>query len=674
MIIVNIPRWLAKSEGLPQVLEGEVKAETTRGILFEGTALVAPTSTCYRCGKTLTHPVSLLVGYGPECCGLLGIERPNLNDAVELTQQIRTATVVSRWFPKSQIEIVGEYSLPQPVKKRSSLRLDGKNLRVSCDYTDREKVKSVPGYAWNGTDKTWDFPGNRLTAKALIDIFGEELEVSSDVLTLVADPKPIEGFPDGLFPFQVEGAKFLYNAKRALLGDDMGLGKTIQAIAVCLVNGSKTILVLCPNSLKWNWEREFKKWAPKLTVQVIHGDAPTRAAQFDSPSIVKIVNLELLRLKSSDDSGQRAWSFEVVKCLSKTWDTLIIDEAHRIKNRDAQVTKASWEISKKAENLLLLTGTPITNRPNELWSLLKTLYPKQFSSYWRFVNEFCIVSHNGYGFEVGRLRPEKAATLKQLLTPMCIRRLKMSVLTHLPQKTVQQVWVDLEGEQKKVYDQMAETAWAQISESQEVSAAVVLAQITRLKQITVDPQLTVNGEKPLSGKKVETLLEILESSGDQKVVIFSQFARAIEGLSKRLALEKLSHVLITGQVGSLERQEAIDKFQTDPACKIFLATTRVGGTGLNLTAGSIVVFLDKAWTPAENLQAQDRLHRYGQSLPVTVIELLARDTIEEKIEDLLESKNQDFRTIFDQDEVETGSIKRASLLTLLQKRESVESS
>lgn len=606
MIKIKIPSWLADSEKLPREIEGEIISQTEKAILFE------------------------------------------MNGR-------------SSWLPKSQITIEGE--IPQ---ERPKAWVEGTTLKVQCSFSEREKAKQVPGWDWNKTSKTWDFPIDRRTIKALKASFGENLEIAPELL---APPQDLGEVPAGLFPFQIEGVKFLLDAERVLLGDDMGLGKTVQAIVACIANKSEKILVLCPNSLKWNWEREFKKWAPNFSITIIHGDRATRTAQFKSQSNVKVVNLELLRHSSSED---QEWSSEVVTCMSQSWDTLIIDEAHRIKNRAAQVSKASKKISPKAKNVFLLTGTPITNRPDELWSLLSTIYPKQFSSYWKFVEAFCHVSHNGYGFEVGPLRLERVEALKTLISPFVLRRTKKAVMSDLPPKMIQQIWVDLEKDQRDIYDQMARDAWAKVSESQEISAAIVLAQITRLKQITVDPQLTVQGTKPLDGAKVDALLEIFESSGEQKLVVFSQFSQALSCLSKRLDLEGLDHTLLTGEVSGIDRQKAVDRFQIDPTCRAILVTIRAGGVGLTLTAGSIAVFLDKAWTPADNIQAQDRLHRYGQTSPVTIIELLAQDTVDETIEDLLNSKAQDFKNIFGQDDVETqmsGTIQKQALINLLQRGE-----
>lgn len=410
----------------------------------------------------------------------------------------------------------------------------------------------------------------------------------------------------------------------------------------------KKILVVCPASLKRNWQREFNFWAPSKTVQVIDGDRRARKSQLASKNDVYILNWELVRLK---DEGV----FYVLNMLKKMkFDVVIMDEAHKLKNRKSQTSKSCKDLAKAIPNVILLTGTPFMNKPDELWSLLNILDSKKFSSYWKFVEEFCHLNFNGFAKEVGGLKFEKKESLKKLLAPHMLRRTKMKVLADMPEKMVQKIYLPLDSNQKTIYKEMAKDMYTKINE-EVVSASVVIAQITRLKQITIDPTLMLSPTdlSPLSGKKMEVILGIIEDLADKKVVIFSQFATACKRIHMTLQNAKYQGCILTGSNSSGERDYAVQKFQNDPDCQYLVVSTLAGGVGLTLTAASTAIFVDKYWTPAINSQAQDRLHRVGQKEPVTIIELLAEQTIEEGIEEMLTKKYDQFQALFSTDDFET---------------------
>lgn len=669
---VILKNWLANQNNISKEMIGVVEAESEKAILFNGRAFAEERMNCMRCSRELTHPSSRLVGFGPICCEKLGLAWP---EKEELTQEeiaevkAKIAEITFKgWLPKSQIEIIGEYTI-QPggrkegrrtttsanrigvvAKELADGKLDIKGVAIKSEFQHRDKCQALKeefGGKWNPDRKQWEYPLSIEVVQRAIGLWNGGLEVTpilQDWATremarteaLLEEKEKVDASLAGnplantLYDYQRVGTSFLSKAGRAILGDDMGLGKTIQAIAACAELKTERVLIICPNSLKLNWEREVQRWLPGSKTQVIDGVRAKREEQLkNTEANFIIINFEAVRIHKD----MLAWG----------WDALIIDEAHRVKNRKAQQTKAVQAIAKQAKNVFHLTGTPIMNKPDEIWSLLNILDPKKYSSFWRFVNQYCHVWDNGYGKVIGEAKDPQA--FRDMLAPYMIRRTKAEVLKDLPSKTIQKQYVRLmDGLQQRAYKQMEKEMVAEFAEGNEVAAPVVIAQITRLKQLAVSPAL-LGGED--ESAKLDAMMEIIESAGDQKVVVFSQFAEAIKLASKRLEAKGIDHGILIGEVKAEERAKNIDRFQNDPNCKVFLASIQAGGVGITLTSASIAIFLDKHWTPAINNQAADRLHRIGQENPVTIIELIAEGTVEEWIEELLKDKSDTFDSLID---------------------------
>lgn len=447
-------------------------------------------------------------------------------------------------------------------------------------------------------------------------------------------PEPlIEGLRQ--YPFQVEGTGFLLKHERAILADDMGLGKTAQALVAAYKQGTKRILIVCPKTVRRVWEREIKKWLPEeehCKISVICGGRMPREVKLREEGAKYFI------------MGYEHFRRHEVSLKSLEWDHFIFDEAHRMKERDTKITLTAQAITRnfRLTPLYLLTGTPVLNRPEEIWPLLNLISPYDFSSYHQFVEQYLGCEWKKVGGKWRQVPSKKSlGELTKLISPFILRRMKKDVLD-LPEKTFEDIECEMEGIQLIKYNTMRDEMYAQLDEEREINATIILAQITRLKQIAVSHHLLDKTSNVIEGAKIDALMELLEDVGDQKVVIFSQFADAIRRLEYKLKCMGKNVVRLTGDMNEEQRNINIDKFQDDPECTIFLASIQAGGVGVTLTSASVAIFLDLYWTPAINRQAEDRLHRIGQRNPVTIYTLVAQDSIEDWIRGLLGHKEEMF--------------------------------
>lgn len=460
---------------------------------------------------------------------------------------------------------------------------------------------------------------------------------------------------NNLYPFQLEDVRKLTDVRSALIGNEMGTGKTYEAIMLDLlrrephrlppnyVDDPKT-LVVTPLSVVSVWVEHFNTLAPHLRVVTI--DPKARGtflrAVADRTADVYILHWDVLRI--------------IWKELRETyWFHIIADEVHRAKSRKAQQTRALKTLHTTYKTGL--SGTPATNKPYDLWSVLDWLYPKPFGmSFWKFYDWYCtsqITYPQGYRVFTG---VQNAEDLQNKMSPFYIRRKKQDVLQDLPDKYYTTLWVDLHPKQWKAYEEMRKemVAWlATQSDEKPLVAPVVIAQLIRLQQFAVayaDIVTSETGETHVvltePSSKLDALMDLLEDNPDESIVVFSQFKQLINLAARRLAGAKIEFVTITGDVRQDERQRAIEDFQNRKA-RVFLGTIGAGGEGITLTAASTVVFLDRDWSPARNAQAEDRLHRIGQKNAVQVIDIVAHKTIDIKKRGQLEMKKKWLAEILD---------------------------
>ena len=416
-----------------------------------------------------------------------------------------------------------------------------------------------------------------------------------------------------------------------ILADDMGLGKTIQVIALLLDGCQKAPqamnLIVCPASLVYNWEHEIGRFAPDLTVLALVGNAAEREATL--AEIAGGKNQPQVLITSYDLLKRDIICYEKLR-----FSYQIIDEAQYIKNASTQSAKAVKAV--QARTRFALTGTPIENRLGELWSIFDYLMPGFLFSQQRFRKEY----------ESPVIREEDGtvlAKLRRLTGPFILRRVKRDVLKELPEKLEQVVYSQMESQQRELYTAEAMKLRELLDQDKAAfdrERFQILAELTRLRQICCDPRLCYDNYKGESAK-LETCLDLVRRGveGEHKILLFSQFTSMLELIEARLKAEDISCCKLTGATSKEERIRMVGEFAGNDV-KVFLISLKAGGTGLNLTAADVVIHYDPWWNVAAQNQATDRSHRIGQNKQVTVYKLIARQSVEENILTLQESKSR----------------------------------
>lgn len=410
------------------------------------------------------------------------------------------------------------------------------------------------------------------------------------------------------------------------LADDMGLGKTVQILAMLegrrvrrMPAGEtrKPSLAVVPKSLVFNWIEEAARFAPKMKVVDYTGlGRNSRWEEIEACDLVVTTYATMRR--------------DIEKLRKRTFDYAILDEAQAIKNPSAQATKAARLL--KSDHRLAMTGTPVENHLGDLWSLFD------------FLNPGMLGNTTASNFTVQENRSQRLSALSNALKPFIMRRTKQQVLTELPEKTEQTLFCEMLPAQKKMYNELRDHYRAVLTKKIKTdgmnrSKIQVLEALLRLRQAACDPRLVAPSQKA-KGAKIELLLQQIDElqSEGHKVLVFSQFTSLLALVRQELDKKKTSYEYLDGK--TTKRAECVKHFQEDTDCRVFLISLKAGGHGLNLTAANYVFILDPWWNPAVEAQAIDRAHRMGQSNPVTAYRLIAKDTVEDKIIKLQESKRE----------------------------------
>lgn len=421
--------------------------------------------------------------------------------------------------------------------------------------------------------------------------------------------------------YQKEGFDWLARLSHwgmgACLADDMGLGKTLQAIALMLERSKQgATLVVTPASILQNWANELARFAPSLTTLVLNNAGSNRKTLVTNASDYDVVLTTYGLLVNEEET-----------LAGKVWSTIILDEAHTIKNKETKMSKAAMKL--KGGFRLLLTGTPIQNHLGEIWNLFEFANPGLLGTFRQFTERFITpIEKEG---DRNRYRH-----LKRLIQPFILRRAKTEVLDELPQKTEITLHVELSEPERALYENLRRTAVNNLKEG--TTTIQALAEITRLRQAACHPSL-VHPELHLPSAKSEAFLKLVEElmNNHHRALVFSQFTTHLELIRKELDEAHIDYLYLDGSTPLSERGRIVKAFQTGEQ-PLFLISLKAGGLGLNLTAADFVIHLDPWWNPAIEHQASDRAYRIGQTQPVTIYRLIASQTIEEKIIRLHQTK------------------------------------
>ena len=522
-----------------------------------------------------------------------------------------------------------------------------------------EEIKNIPGRTYSPAEKGWIIPDQFLimaaemiqpyypfiadTVRDYSTIFTPpatttEMTMARDIDDLdtrsskkaVKDIKDKLQIPYDLYPYQEIAVAFLEErdktSRGALVGDQPGLGKTIEALSWLSLSPKRPVLVITQASIKRNWYREIEKWLPNSTIQILNQGKDT----IDSDADFVIINYDLIWRKGIEEH-----------LLKRKVPVVIYDEVTSIKEPSAKRTKTAKKLGRRAEFNIGLSGTPILNRPIEFYNILNLIDPKQFTSHFKFGMRYCNGFHNGFGYVFKG--SSHINELREQIKPLMIRRLKEDLLTDLPAKSRRTIYIDMPGKYYQEYiaaeNNLVETLQGlpsgKVSQEYEDSRMWVLSKLNYLRHI-------------VGLSKAEEAEEIIKNFVDagEKLVVFAHHHDVMDLMDEYLTKDKVNHVKVDGRTELTNRQTAIDTFQNDPKCMVFLASTAMG-MGVTLTAASNALFVERQWTPGIEEQMEDRLHRIGQTNGVLIHYMQVEHSLDEKMDRLVENKRAVLNEVLD---------------------------
>ena len=520
-----------------------------------------------------------------------------------------------------------------------------------------EKIKTIPTRTWLPDEKAWEvsdafaalaislirgfYPeiANGLsnlteqtkgTSAALLEL-GGAASVSDltdpATITYVNDIRNSLSLPYDLFPYQELCVAYMEEVykegKGVLIADEMGLGKTIETIAwLSMHKEIRPAMIICPASVKQNWYREIKKWIPDADVQLIRNGKD----EFELDKDFYVINYDLI------------WRMEDIDKINI--ESIVFDEVTAIKESKAKRSKTAKVLGRKAKYIIGLSGTPIMNRPIEFYNFLNMISPKQFNNWVYFGTRYC----GGRQIRVGKRQIWQfsgATNLDELgkrLKSLMLRRKKSQVLTELPEKRRQNIYLELPSKYRKEYIKTEkDLVWSleQVKSNRNLQIPDVLAKLGLIRH-------TIGMAKvDLAGNYIKQVVE-----GDNKLVVFAHHRAVLDKLEETVRQAKIKYVRADGSTANENRQKYIDIFQEDENCMVFLASSAMG-MGVTLTAASNALFVERQWSPALEEQMEDRVHRIGQNNGVLIQYMQVEKTFDEKMAKVIDSKREIMQQVLD---------------------------
>lgn len=533
-------------------------------------------------------------------------------------------------------------------------------IRVDAPITYKDLVKRVPGARY--TDGQWTVPLSWAACKQLRAELGELLEVGAQLVDwsleyvkrrdTVMWSRTQESFDTWNFDSrlaipQKQGALWMAYAGGGLLADEMRTGKTPMTIEALELLGERALpaLVVAPSTMRFVWKDEFANWASSLNVQVLHGTATQRRKQLTSDFDILVSSWDLLRFHSrlapygsielSDKEKERKELNEAA------FQTVIFDEAHRMADPKSKQTRAAWFLAHEATYRYALTGTPVVNRPSDLFSIMHGLAPNEYPVRSSWIDRYCLNGQGRFGWEIFGLRPERQEELHEILQPRMLRRTLAEVRPYMPEVLPAEVrHVELEGTQLKNYNALKKEMIVGLEDGilVESDPFVLFGRLTQMAAGTpvLDEVGNVVALKEPS-IKVQVLLETLEEKPGAPLVVFSHSRKLIELCAKKLSSKKISYVEITGAVDPQMRAANVARFQLGDV-QVALCTTGAGAEGITLNRASRSLFLQVPPSLVQWKQAAARTGGKEHGDPLETIVSIVQGTVEERMVDIVNEK------------------------------------
>jgi SNF2 family DNA or RNA helicase len=490
------------------------------------------------------------------------------------------------------------------------------------NFHNAVKVKNgfrVPMNLWSLRELIKDFP----QVKSVLEPNRQAKENGLKSLVELKKQAREFVFDKRLRGYQNEDVYYLKALKCAGVFNEQRTGKTPTMISLIAKLFPRTNLIVCPASLVYNWQREFEKWLPNIRVAVVTGTPKKREQiykDFKEHGGVLVVSKDTLKV----DTDKSVYL--------QTFGMVIVDEAHFLRNYKTAQSKALFKL--KAERKYALTGTPTVKHPADIYGILHFLYPKKFTSYWQFAERYFKVEENFMGYnEVLGVKKHRIDELQNIVGIISVQRKRKDVMEWLPQKERITFYCEMTPKQRKAYKEMLDYFFI---ENTLVDASTILAQLTRLRQICLEPSLL---NLDMESGKTEALIDYLKESSSEPIVIMSMFTSFLKLMKTKLESLKFKVGMIHGEMTNKQKMEQAEKFQRGEI-DVLLCNIISAGTGFTLDRAETIIFTDKAWNPAENEQAEDRItpttpdkvHKH------TIISFVCQNTVDEKINTLLENK------------------------------------